>query len=152
MTRRGQTLLLIGVFALIAGCTSKSAVFPGRSPEQVWTAVVAVAEQPHYDRWVVAENNVWVDPTNDRLEVQRTLKRDLHRQDSPAVREVEKLEMQIVLERTEPPAVTATMRNSMLRGKAIIAIDHFFNEVRELLGGGVAKDMATDATCTSAAD
>lgn len=152
MTLRGRTLLLIGLFTLIAGCTSKSAVFPGRTPEQVWTAVVAVAEQPEYDRWVVVENNVWVDPTNDRVEVDRTLKRDLHRQDSPAVREVEQLKMQIVLERTEPPAITATMRNQMIRAKAIIAIDHFFDEVRDLLGGGVAKDMATDATSTSSAD
>lgn len=152
MTRRGRTILLIGLFALVTGCTTKSAVFPGRTPEQVWTAIVAVAEQPHYEKWVVVENHVWVDPTYDRVEIQRKLKRDLHRQESPPVREVESLEMQIVLERTEPPAVTATLRNPMIRGKAVMAIEHFFNELRELLDGSVAVERAADATPDSVDD
>lgn len=152
MTRRGRTVLLIGLIALVAGCTSKSAVFPGRSPEQVWTAIVTVAEQPRYDKWVVVENNVWVDPTFDRVEIQRKLKRDLHRHDSVPVRETETLEMQVVLERTEPPSVTATLRNAMIRGKGIVAIDHFFDEVRDLLDGGGFTEQATAQKPTSAGD
>jgi hypothetical protein len=134
MIRRGRAFFLVGILAVLAGCTSQSSVFKDRSPEQVWTALIAVAEDPQYDKWVVVENNVWVDMVYDRLEIQRTLKRDLHRTGSSPKRETQDLELQVVLERTQPPAVTVTVRNAIIRGKAIMAIDHFFGEVRDLLG------------------
>ena len=133
MSRRGRAFFLLGILAALAGCTTQSSVFKDRSPEQVWTALIAVAEDPQYDKWVVVDNNVWIDLVYDRLEVQRTLKRDLHRTGSSPQRETQELEFQIVLERTQPPAVTVTVRNAIIRGKALMAIDHFFNEVRDLL-------------------
>jgi hypothetical protein len=143
MSSRGRSFILLGVLVLMAGCTTKSAVFEGRSPEQVWTAMVAIAEEPRYDKWVVTENNVWVDSIYDRVEIDRTLKRDHHSSGSSAVRESQKLEMQLVLERTDPPAVTVTIRNAIIRGKGIMAIDHFFLELRELLGLPSADARAT---------
>ncbi len=134
MMSRSHTLTLLGCLALLVGCTSRSEVFDGRSPEQVWTAMVTVAEEPRYEKWIVVENNVWVDAVFDRVEIQRTLKRDHHSHGSGAVRETQDLEMQVVLERTEPPAVTVTVRNAMIRGKGIMAIDHFMMELRDLLG------------------
>ena len=102
MYRRACFPLLIGLAVLVTGCTTKSATFPDRSPEQVWTALVTVSEQPEYRQWVLIENNVWVDANYDRVEVHRRLRRDIHRAESPVVRENETLEMQFVLERTEP--------------------------------------------------
>ena len=133
MIRRGRAFFLVGILVVLAGCTTQSSVFKDRSPEQVWTALIAVAEDPQYDKWVVVENNVWIDMVYDRLEIQRTLKRDLHRTGSSPQRETQDLELQVVLERTQPPAVTVTVRNAIIRGKAIMAIDHFFGEVRDLL-------------------
>jgi len=133
MHRPGRAIFIVGILALLAGCTSKSAVFKDRSPEQVWTAMVTVAENPGYDNWVVVENNVWVDSIFDRLEIQRRIKRDLRRPEIGTVREEYEIEMQAVLERTEPPAVTLTVRNWMIRGKAVMAIDQFMGEVRDVL-------------------
>lgn len=133
MIRRGRALFIVGILAIMTGCTSKSAVFKDRSPEQVWAAMVSVAEEPDYGTWVVVENNVWVDSVYDRLEIQRKLKRDLRRPEIGTVRESQDLEMQVVLERTEPPAITVTIRNWMLRGKAVMAIDQYFGEIRDVL-------------------
>ena len=133
MSRRGRAFFLLGILAALAGCTTQSSVFKDRSPEQVWTALIAVAEDPQYDKWVVVDNNVWIDLMYDRLEIQRTLKRDLHRTGSSPQRETQELELQVVLERTQPPAVTVTVRNAIIRGKALMAIDHFIAEVRDLL-------------------
>lgn len=133
MPRIGRSYLLAGLLLVLTGCTTQSAVFEDRSPEQVWTALIAVAEEPDYAKWLVIENNVWVDPVYDRIEIRRELKRDLHRPGAPPARESQDLEFQVVLERTSPPAVTVTVRNAMIRGKAIMAIDHFFAEVRGLL-------------------
>lgn len=133
MSRRGRAFFLLGILAALGGCTTQSSVFKDRSPEQVWTALIAVAEDPQYDKWVVVDNNVWIDLMYDRLEIQRTLKRDLHRTGSAPQRETQELEFQVVLERTQPPAVTVTLRNAIIRGKALMAIDHFFGEVRDLL-------------------
>ena len=133
MIRRGRSFLLVGMLTILAGCTTQSSVFKERTPEQVWTALIAVAEDPRYEKWVVVENNVWIDLVYDRLEIQRVLKRDLHRPGSHPARETQDLEFQVVLERTQPPAVTVTVRNAIIRGKAMMAIDHFFAEVNDLL-------------------
>ena len=41
--------------------------------------------------------------------------------------------MQFVLERTDPPAVTGTVRNRMIPVKARAALDEFFAEMHQLL-------------------
>lgn len=121
------------VVVLTTGCTTQSAAFPGRSPEQVWTALVTVSEEPQYDNWVLIENNVWVDSNYDRVEIYRRLRREVHRIESPTIREDELLELQFVLERTEPPVVTGVVRNPMVRGKGLLALEHIFGEMRKVL-------------------
>merc|ERR1712124_239740 len=101
--------LLIMLFlagTVLTGCTSKSEVFSGRTPEQVWTVMATVAQEPDYDNWILLENNVWVDSNYDRIEINRRLKRDFHDEGSNAQRQIETVDMQFVLERTNPPAVT----------------------------------------------
>ena len=149
MPRFGCLLLLLGLTASLAGCTTKSAVFPDHTPRQVWTALITACEQPKFDDWFVSENNVWVDANFDRIEVQRRLKRDLHRHGSPTIREDELYEMQFILERTEPPVVTGTVRNSVIRAKGLEAIEHVFQETRQVLspacsGEGVEAPADSD--------
>ena len=121
------------VIALLAGCTSKSEFFPGRSPEQVWTVMATVAQKPQYENWILLENNVWLDPNYDRIEINRRLKRDFHDDGGNAQRQIEVLNMQFVLERTIPPAVTGTVRNRMIPVRAHAALDEFFAEMHQLL-------------------
>ena len=124
-------LLLVG--AVLAGCTSKSEVFSGRTPEQVWTVMATVAEEPDYANWILLENNVWVDSNYDRIEINRRLKRDYHDEGANSQRQIETLDMQYVLERTDPPAVTGTVRSRMIPVKAHAALDQFFAEMHKLL-------------------
>ena len=126
------TFLVLPVI-LTAGCTSKSEVFPGRSPEQIWTVMTTVAQEPEYDNWILLENNVWLDLNYDRIEINRRLKRDYHDEGADALRQVETLDMQFVLERTDPPIVTGTVRNRMIPVKARAALDEFFSEMHQLL-------------------
>ncbi len=124
-------LLLAGT--VLAGCTSKSEVFSGRTPEQVWTVMATVAQEPDYDNWILLENNVWVDSNYDRIEINRRIKRDFHDEGANAQRQIETIDMQFVLERTNPPAVTGTVRSRMIPVKAHAALDQFFAEMHQLL-------------------
>jgi hypothetical protein len=135
MTFSGLSKITFLILAMIfmAGCTSKSEIFSGRSPEQVWTVMATVAQEPEYDNWILLENNVWVDPNYDRIEINRRLKRDYHDEGADALRQIETLDMQFVLERTDPPAVTGTVRNRMIPVKALAALDEFFAEMHQLL-------------------
>lgn len=124
----------LALFGAIAGCTTHDAVFHDRSPEQVWTALVTACEQPEYEDWVLIENNAWVDPGYDRIEVYRRLRRDIFREGTKVVREEEMLELQFVLEPTDPPKVSGLVRNALVRVRGVAALDHVYNEMRELLG------------------
>lgn len=124
---------LLAAFLLLPGCTTNNAVFEDRSPEQVWTVMVTVAQSPEYDDWTIMENDVWVDPNYDRVEIHRRLKRDFHHPDLEPVRQIETYDLQFILERTDPPVVTGTVRNPVIPVKGQEMIKHFFDEMRALL-------------------
>jgi hypothetical protein len=142
MTFSGLAKISLLAIAFLAGCTSKSEVFSGRSPEQVWTVMATVAQEPEYENWILLENNVWLDSNYDRIEINRRLKRDYHDEGANSIRQIETLDMQFVLERTDPPAVTGTVRNRMIPVKAHAALDQFFAEMHELLAP--ATDVEVD--------
>ena len=131
--KRLALMFVLASLAGLSGCTTNSAVFEGRSPEQVWTVMVTVAQSPEYEDWTIMENNVWVDPNYDRVEINRRLKRDYHHPDIEPVRQIETYDMQFILERTDPPIVSATIRNPVIPVKGQEMISHFFDEMRKLL-------------------
>ncbi|MED5508622.1 MAG: hypothetical protein VX684_12405 [Planctomycetota bacterium] len=124
---------LLATLVLLAGCTTKTAVFPDRTPEQVWTVMVAAARFPDYSDWTIMSNDVWIDGNYDRLEIHRRLKRDYHQPQLEPVRQVETYDLQFVLERTEPPAITGTVRNTVIPVKGAAQLDLYFEQVRALL-------------------
>ena len=124
--------LVLCSIAGLSGCTTNSAVFEGRSPEQVWTVMVTVAQSPEYDDWTIMENDVWVDPNYDRIEIHRRLKRDYHHPDIEPARQMATYDMQFILERTDPPVVTGTIRNPVIPIKGQEMIQHYFEEMRKL--------------------
>ena len=127
------SLLLAATFLLLPGCTTNNAVFEDRSPEQVWTVMVTVAQSPEFEDWTIMENDVWVDPNYDRVEIHRRLKRDYHHPQIEPVRQIETYDLQFILERTDPPVVTGTVRNPVIPVKGQQMIQHFFDEMRALL-------------------
>ena len=149
---------LLATLAVLAGCTTKTVVFPDRTPEQVWTVMVAAARFPEYTDWTIMSNDVWIDANYDRLEIHRRLKRDYHQPELEPVRQVETYDLQFVLERTEPPAITGTVRNTVIPVKGTAQLDLYFEQVHALLsptsidpsmpdstgGGGTEPDAPVD--------
>ena len=129
----------------LSGCTTNSAVFKDRSAEQVWTVMVTVAQSPDYDDWSIMENEVWVDPNYDRIEIHRRLKRDYHHPEIEPARQMATYDMQFILERTDPPVVTGTIRNPVIPVKGQEMIKHYFDEMRKLLSP-IASQPLTDST------
>jgi hypothetical protein len=79
-SRIAAFLVLVALALSVPGCTVYERTYPGRSADQVWTAMIAVAEQPSYDseewgKWHVMSNDVWVDEPQARIEVYRKLRR-----------------------------------------------------------------------------
>ena len=117
----------------LSGCTTNTAVFDEHSPEQIWTVMVTVAQSPQYDDWTIMQNDVWVDPNYDRIEIHRRLKRDYHQPNLEPVRQIETYDIQFILERTNPPVVTGTIRNPVIPVRGQEMIKHYFDEMRKLL-------------------
>ncbi len=70
---------LVALAAGMGGCQARSAIrdYPGATPEQVWKAALAAAEDPIPGPWHVIENGVWSDEAERRIELHRVLKRDV---------------------------------------------------------------------------
>ena len=97
------------------------------------TVMVTVAQSPEYEDWTIMENDVWVDPNYDRIEIHRRLKRDYHEPNLEPIRQIETYDMQFILERTNPPVVTGTIRNPVIPVKGQEMIKHYLDEMRKLL-------------------
>jgi hypothetical protein len=138
------TLLLA---VLLAGCghmTERRAIMPGRDPDQVWNAMVAVAQAPDYAssddpalRWTVRQNDVWADadaPGGGRIEVFRRLERNLHMPLAPARHETREWKLSMTLEKRDPPTILFQTRNAGVPAHAWEEAERFFDEVAEFLG------------------
>lgn len=133
------TAVALSVVALV-GCASESATFSGRPRDQVWTAMVAVAEQPRYDDWRVLENRVVVDDERQEIYIARQLRRDLVRPGIDEVRQDRSFRFDIVLEATPsdqpdaPPKVVFSTVQPIVPARLFDEADRYFAEVAELLG------------------
>ena len=84
--------------------------FAGLPSDQVWTALVAVAQSPSYDDWTVTDNDVWVDEAARRIEIYRRLRRVIQQPAYKARRENREWRFQVIFEPTDPPQATFTSR------------------------------------------
>lgn len=119
---------------LLAGCASRSAVFPDRPREQVWTAMVAVAERPDYADWRMLENEVAVEPEVSRILIYRTLRRDLVTPGIPVRRQDREMQIEIRLLETDPPQAVFATTVATLPARVDEEATRYFQSVRELLG------------------
>jgi hypothetical protein len=141
--------VIVTVAAAASGCTTVREPFPGRDPGQVWTALIAVAQDPDYDdpdptkRWRVKENHVYVDDETARLEIYRELDRVLHRPGAKPLRESRTWRFQVMLDSGDaeagyPPEATFMSRGWGVPSHAQDEADRYFREVREVLSGARA--------------
>lgn len=147
---------LILVLAMLTGCgvTEKRAIVTGRDPAQIWAAMKAVANEPDYyatsvdvgERWVVRENNVWVDEDAGRIEVYRRLEREIHMPLSKPRHETRDWKFEITLRQPPSPAAPIMFfrtRNSGVPAHAWEEASRYFDEVEQFLGPMPATAPAT---------
>ena len=129
---------------LLGGCTTVRETFAGHDPDQVWTALKAVANSPSGgystgepdDRWTVRENRVWADEPGGRIEIYRALERELY-QPGGAVEPLHQertWKLRVRMIERDPPTVEFTSRQWGGPAHAWDEAARYFEEVREILG------------------
>lgn len=144
-------LTILMVCFSLSGCTSVRETFHNRFPDQVWTAMIAVARTPDYSspddytqRWTVRENQVWIDEANQRIEIFRRLERTLHRPRSKPLHEEREWKFQATLEERDPPTVRFRARQIGVPSHAWDEAQRFFDEVWKVLGGRPTDDQTDE--------
>ena len=145
-------LLLVLTLPFLAACgvTERRALVTGHDTEQVWSAMKAVAQTPDYymnsadvtQRWMIMENNVWIDDDAHRMEVQRRLERELHQPRSPVRQEQREWKIEIALEWPKPskdgvagePVMLFRTRNTGVPAHAWEEAGMYFDAVESFLG------------------
>ncbi len=143
-------LLLLSPFffllsTLCTGCTYVDYTFEGYSSDQVWKAMVVAAETPTYDDWHIAENNVWVDPAQYRIEIYRRLRRVLYRPESEPRREEQTWKFDIRVIGLDPPKARLVSRGRAVPMHATLEGQRYFLDVHDLLLGVAGEAVLKDA-------
>ena len=125
----------VGLLVVLAGCTTVTHRFSGHDAEQVWTALVAVAESPHYDDWDVASNEVWVDERSRRIQVYREVRRVLYQAGATPQPEHRTWRLEISMVQTRPPKVLFQNRGGDVPAHSVHEAQRYFNDVMDLLAG-----------------
>ncbi|MEE9131703.1 MAG: hypothetical protein V3T84_16935 [Phycisphaerales bacterium] len=145
------TVVVLAAFILPA-CTTVRQEFIGSSRDQVWRAMVAVAESPSYDDWTVTDNDVWVDEAAQRIEIYRRLRRVIHQPASKARRENREWRFQVIFKPTDPPLATFTSHGLGVPSQAQHEGERYFQDVLDLLGGMPQPDEAPSTASSDASD
>src|SRR5438552_3623315 len=147
---------IVGI-AFLAGCTTVRQSIPQRTNDEIWAAMLEVANNPDYNdsdltkRWTVRENKVWADADEGRIEIYRRLERVLARPLSHALHEDREWRFEVTFNRAENPEdreVKFTSRGAGVPAHAKYEADRFFAQVWNDLGGKSAKMIAEEAAAT----
>ncbi len=150
ITSRLMVVLL--AVSMLLGCTTVHQEFAGLPSDQVWTALVAVAESPDYDDWTVTDNDVWVDEAAQRIEIYRRLRRVIHQPAYKARRENREWRFHVIFEPTDPPLATFTSRGLGVPSQAQHEGERYFQDVLDLLSGMPQQDEAPSTASSDTSD
>ena len=126
--------LVLFVGLLFAGCSSRTATFPGFSDPEVWNAMVTVAKNPEYKDWFVFENEVWTNRPSGEIEIDRFLRRDLVQVGQDPVRQEERWKFRVTFEHTDQPTLKFTARQVKIPALLWREADRYFADMRNILG------------------
>lgn len=142
-TSRGMLAIVTAVIGL-TGCATLHETYGGKDPQQVWTAMVAVAQNPsYYDDWLIGQNNVWADDANWSIHLYRELRRDVIGPASGPRRESRTLKHDVtLLDSDEGPVIRFKSRNLDVPVRAYAEAELYFEDVWELLGGRPVEPAA----------
>ncbi|MFO0873686.1 MAG: hypothetical protein U0575_06905 [Phycisphaerales bacterium] len=148
--RTSTTLACTLVGLALVACTTRTAEFPGRSPEVVWTAMKVVAAEPRYDDWIVFENDYYADEATRCIDVYRHLRRDVNDGGGTPTREDQTYKLRMCLGATGEgvPEVTFASRAFAMPADAWSEADRYFAEVRSVLDAAGTGPAARPAEST----
>jgi hypothetical protein len=142
------------LLAFAGGCTSMRRSYPGRTADEVWTAMKAVASEPNYHsedyhkRWIVRENNVWADEQNRRIEVFRSTTRAMYQPGADPQVQNREWRFQMVLQSTDPPEVKFVSRGFSAPSWAYTEAERFFDDLGSMLAGAPTATTAPASPMT----
>lgn len=155
--RFARFLFILAAAFVLTGCTVYERNYPGRTSDQVWSAMVAVAQQPDYDsekwgKWHVMQNEVWVDEPKARIEVYRELRRVVYNAGMVKPDEQDReYRMTIKLRDSGTPRIRFETRALELPTDGFTESQRYFDDVGALLEGMPAAAPAAPAQPTNAA-
>jgi hypothetical protein len=144
MIRSVMMLLAVCLVALLSGCTTMERSFPNQTKDQVWSAMVAVAERPEYKDWKVLENNVYANDAAKRIEVSRVVHRELWLPGGGNNPRYERRDWKftITLLPEEPPTIDFVSRSWAVPMHARDEAVRYLDDVNDVLSGGkVAAEL-----------
>jgi hypothetical protein len=144
MIRTVMMLIGVSILSLFAGCTTMERTFPDHSKEQVWSAMVTVAERPEYKDWKVLENNVYANEEAKRIEVNRVVHRQLYLPGGGNNPRYERRDWKftITLMPVEPPTIDFVSRGWAVPMHAREEALRYLDDVKDVLSGGkVAAEL-----------
>ena len=151
-----RVLLFAAMFAVVTGCTVYERKYPGRTADQVWSAMVAVANEPNYEsekwgKWHVTKNEVWVDEENARIEMFRELRRVVYKAGMVKPDDQDRTyRITVNLRDSEIPRVRFETRAWEIPADAFAESQRYFDDVGELLE--IMPMLAEPAVTTAPAE
>ena len=147
-----RLMVVLPAISMLFGCTTVHQEFVGLPSDQVWTALVAVAQSPNYDDWTLTDNDVWVDEAAQRIEIYRRLRRVIDQPASKARRENREWRFQVIFEPTDPPLATFTSRGLGVPSQAQHEGERYFLDVLDLLSGMPPEAEAPSTASSDTSD
>ena len=127
-------------FCCLQACSSPTRTWVGHSPDEVWTAMIAVAQAPEYHsdnprkRWHVFENDVVVDSDFGAIRIHRVLRRSMKLPMQPVQRDDREMIFEISLKNQLPPITEFNELSAQLVPvRTLDEAERYFNQVDELL-------------------
>ncbi|MSR28774.1 MAG: hypothetical protein EXS03_04255 [Phycisphaerales bacterium] len=152
--RVGRSFVALAVscasFAVV-GCASATRDYPGVTRDALWAAAVGAANHPQYTDWFVAENGVFVDEAELRIEIHRELKRDHAPPGAALRRESETWSLSVRLDMDDRiPKVCVDSRAGIKSRGFKRQADHFFSEIDSRLAQVSPKDAGATVPAAEA--
>ncbi len=128
--------LIAALLLLLGGCSAHRQTFAGHDSNEVWTAMLAVAEVPDYTGdWHVTDNIVTSDRSAGRIDVNRDLRRSVREADGSWRTEQRTWQFRYELLPGTPPTVTMIARNPAIPMHVLSEANRFFTDVGAVLAG-----------------
>ena len=134
------TIAFLLTCVCLQACSSPTRTWEGHSPDEVWTAMIAVAQAPEYQsdnprkRWHVFENYVVVNSESGEIRVHRVLRRSMKLPMQPVQRDDREMIFQISMKEQAPPTTEfKELSTQLVPVRTLDEAERYFNQVDELL-------------------